>query len=72
MHLKPGVERKQPHLYKIPETLEANVEKQIQKFLKKDLIEYSSAKIVYPLVYVAKNDGNFIICGKNSSCRKGN
>lgn len=60
--LKPSVQRKQPHLYKVPEALKPKVERQVAELLEKDLIEPSTAEIVYPIVCVAKKDGTIRLC----------
>ena len=60
--LKPGGQRKQPHLYKVPESLKPKVERQVAELLEQDLIEPSTAEIVYPIVCVAKKDGTIRLC----------
>ena len=62
IRLKPEVERKQPHIYRVPEVLKAAVEEQIQDLLAKGLIEPSQAEIAYPLVCVAKKDSSIRLC----------
>ncbi|KFM71645.1 Retrovirus-related Pol polyprotein from transposon 17.6, partial [Stegodyphus mimosarum] len=62
IRLKPGVERKQPHVYKVPEALKPQVEKQIADLLERGLIEPSTAEITYPIVCVAQRDGSIRLC----------
>ena len=62
IHLKWGTERKQPHIYKVIETLRPKVLKQIIELLEKDLTEAFLPEIAYPLVCVTKKDGTIRLC----------
>lgn len=62
IRLKAEVERKQPHIYRVPETLKPAVEKQIEELLEMGLIEPSEAEIAYPIVCVAKTDASIRLC----------
>ena len=45
IYLKPGIERKQPHIHKVSETLRSNVENQIMELLENDLMEASRQRL---------------------------
>ena len=62
IRLLPGTERKKPYIYKIPESLKPEVDKQIEELENLGLIEPSEADIAYPVVCVAKRDGSMRLC----------
>jgi hypothetical protein len=62
IRLLPGAERKKPYIYKIPESLKPEVDRQIEELESLGLIEPSEAEIAYPVVCVSKKDGSMRLC----------
>ena len=55
-------ERKKPFIYRIPEALKPQVDKQVEKLLSLGLIEECDSEISYPVVCVMKKDGTLRLC----------
>ncbi|GFW06375.1 hypothetical protein TNCV_4774091 [Trichonephila clavipes] len=62
IRLKPNIERKNPFVYRIPESLKIKVDEKLEELLRLNLIEESDAEIAYPIVCVSKIDGTLRLC----------